>query len=87
MVEVVCADIGQANDDDERERRGLEEDEDVLEIPIFVRMDWMGDDGGDENGCSPVRVLVKRELAFWVVVGVGRVVTGGTVHTEGKDRR
>lgn len=76
VLEVVCAEItGQGEGDDEERARGLEEDEDVLEIPILVRLEWMGDEGGDEAGIGPIRVTVKRELAYWVVIGVGRVAT------------
>lgn len=57
VVEVVCTGIGQEAE--------LVEDEDVLEIPVFVRMEWEGEaaEGGKE----------KKELAYWAVVGVGRV--------------
>jgi len=34
-----------------------------------VRMEWEGEAGGDEVKGE----REKRELAFWVVVGVGRV--------------
>lgn len=66
VVEVVCADIPERNP-------GLEEDEDVLEIPMFVRMEWEADlerEGGDEARNEKKE---KRELAYWTVVGVGRV--------------
>ncbi|KAI4124103.1 MAG: hypothetical protein LQ341_007106, partial [Variospora aurantia] len=67
VVEVGVVDVPAAaadHDDD-----GGEEDEDLLEIPTFVRMEWeveveeKGKEGGKE----------KRELAYWVVLGVGRV--------------
>lgn len=75
VLEVVCAEItGKGQGGDER-ARGLEEDEDVLEIPIFVRMEWMGDDGSEEVPMGPIRVTVKKELAYWTVLGVGRVAT------------
>ena len=65
VVEVVCANVA--------ETRDLEEDEDVLEIPIFVRMEWEADlerEGKDE---AKGEKKEKRELAYWTVVGVGRV--------------
>jgi dynactin 4 len=54
------------------------EDEDVLEIPIRVRLEWrqgdlddgaskkakLNEEGGDDG---------RRELAYWMVLGVGRV--------------
>lgn len=65
VVEVVCAATAG--------KEGLEEDEDVLEIPIFVRMEWEADlerEGKDE---AKNEKKEKRELAYWTVVGVGRV--------------
>ncbi|KAL9584217.1 MAG: hypothetical protein Q9203_004748 [Teloschistes exilis] len=46
-----------------------EEDEDVLEIPVFVRVEWEGEI--EEKGKEVV--TEKRELAYWVVLGVGRI--------------
>ena len=66
--EVVCRDVEDAG-----------EGEDVLEIPIFLRMEWEGDtmereEGGVAGGSlKGEEKKEKRELAFWVVVGVGRV--------------
>lgn len=84
VLEVVCAAItakGEEDNHDDQPSRGLEEDEDVLEIPIFVRLEWMGDLGVDENASSLEttvsggRTLAKRELAYWVVLGVGRIAS------------
>lgn len=46
-----------------------EEDEDALEIPVFVRVGWEAEveEKGKEGGKE------KRELACWVVLGVGRI--------------
>ena len=66
VVEVTCASI---DGDSQRE-----EDADVLEIPIFVRMEYEADaekDGGGNAGKEGGRE--KRELAYWTVIGVGRV--------------
>lgn len=65
VLEVVCGEVVRGTD-------GLTEDEDVLEIPILVRMEWDGEAGGDgvvgvEHGVE------KRELAYWVVIGAGRI--------------
>jgi len=55
----------------------LKEDEDVLEIPMFVRVEWEVEAGGDEVGTAPGRDKEggkeKRELAYWCVLGLGRV--------------
>ncbi|OKL60377.1 hypothetical protein UA08_04093 [Talaromyces atroroseus] len=75
--------------------RPLTEDEDVLEIPIFVHLEWDSenqmdqDDGGDKthlrdkasggnnnnsgSGSSEDTQKVTRELAYWMVLGVGRI--------------
>lgn len=65
VLEVVCEEV-------ERQREGLTEDEDVLEIPILVRMEWEGDARGD-GGVGVERGSEKIELAYWVVIGVGRI--------------
>ncbi|KAK0631061.1 dynactin p62 family-domain-containing protein [Bombardia bombarda] len=58
----------------------LKEDEDVLEIPMFVRIEWEADSVGDDmlggGSSAPARdkdVKEKRELAYWCVLGLGRV--------------
>lgn len=56
---------------------GLEEDEDVLEIPIFVRIEYESDVAADERGLGDSRgskgEKERREEAFWTVIGVGRI--------------
>ncbi len=54
----------------------LSEDEDVLEIPMFVRVEWESEMGGDEVGSAPNKdkeLREKRELAYWCVLGLGRI--------------
>ena len=55
---------------------GQNADEDVLEIPVFVRMDWDADaqleQGNIGKGSKPDD-KVTRELAYWMVFGVGRI--------------
>ncbi|KAK0639635.1 dynactin subunit 4 [Cercophora newfieldiana] len=54
----------------------LKEDEDVLEIPMFVRVEWEVEAGGDEVGTAPGRdreTKERCELAYWCVLGFGRV--------------
>ena len=53
----------------------VREDEDVCEIPVFVRVEWEADAQHDEGaGLSKEReVKEKRELAYWCVLGVGRI--------------
>ena len=74
------------NDEQRRDAGPLREDEDVLEIPVFVRVEWEADAAGDEAGglaaATPAaagsggkekEVREKRELAYWCVLGVGRI--------------
>lgn len=64
----------------------LREDEDVLEIPVFVRLEWDSENQmeqdqqpssssstGGRGGAQKQPDLVKRELAYWMVLGVGRI--------------
>lgn len=53
----------------------LRPDEDVLEIPMFVRLEWETDAAGDEGraGDSKGDGREKRELAYWCVMGLGRI--------------
>ena len=67
VVEVVCAAI-EVQDDE------LEEDEDVLEIPVFVRIEYEADAAGDDgSGSAEKDKREKRELAYWCVLGVGKI--------------
>ena len=70
----------------------MEEDEDVIEVPIRVRLEWtVSEEGGGrgEGGEGEEKTKKKsekaleeagegddgrRELAYWMVLGVGRVV-------------
>lgn len=65
VVEVVCAAIGSEVD--------MAEDEDVLEIPMFVRIEWETEVDRDEGESKGEDKKEKRELAYWTVIGVGRV--------------
>lgn len=52
----------------------LREDEDVLEIPMYVRLEWESDDVGHEE--APARDRdgkERRELAYWCALGIGRI--------------
>lgn len=55
----------------------LREDEDVLEIPMFVRLEWEAEDAGGEGGGSKPaaskEVRERRELAYWCALGMGRI--------------
>ncbi|KAF4634999.1 hypothetical protein G7Y89_g3100 [Cudoniella acicularis] len=56
----------------------LKEDEDVVEIPVFVRVEWEADAAHDDAAgltaaSRDKEVKEKRELAYWCVLGVGRI--------------
>lgn len=54
----------------------LGEDEDVLEIPMFVRLEWEGDVSQDQVGTTAGKEKdskEKKELAYWCVIGIGRI--------------
>jgi dynactin-4 len=51
----------------------IEEDEDLLEIPVFVRIEYETDAGGEEKAVTGGAGKEKREEAFWCVLGVGRI--------------
>lgn len=48
-----------------------EEEEEALEIPVRVRVEWEAEGGEEKDGGEGAKV--KRELGFWVVLGVGKV--------------
>ncbi|PHH80744.1 hypothetical protein CDD82_1535 [Ophiocordyceps australis] len=53
----------------------LKHDEDILEIPLFVHIEWEADPAHDAS-TGPGRdkdSREKRELAYWCVLGVGRI--------------
>lgn len=62
--------------DEEFEDEG--DDVDVLEIPVRVRLEWkQGDLDGAANGKANLNEEGddgRRELAYWMVLGVGRVM-------------
>ncbi|RDA82591.1 hypothetical protein CP532_0910 [Ophiocordyceps camponoti-leonardi (nom. inval.)] len=65
------------DDDDEDGTDDVkDEDDDVLEIPMFVRVEWEAD-AQHEIGSSADRdnkdARERRELAYWCVLGVGRI--------------
>jgi dynactin-4 len=55
------------------------EDSDVLEIPVFVRVEWEGegDTASLEEG-EGKEAKERKELAYWCVLSVGRIVSGAT---------
>ncbi|OQO00953.1 hypothetical protein B0A48_13642 [Cryoendolithus antarcticus] len=50
----------------------LGEDEDVLQVPIFVRAEWMAEVSHPPGGKPEPKEL--REIGYWCVLGVGRIM-------------
>jgi len=65
---------GLGNNEEMKTRAAMEEDEDVLEIPMFVRIDYEADAAGDGAGTADKGKKEKGELAYWSVICVGRIV-------------
>ncbi|KAI8626817.1 dynactin Arp1 p62 subunit RO2 [Xylariaceae sp. FL1651] len=62
--------------DPEPDLSPLKEDEDVLEIPMFVRLEWEGEVSHDQVGTAISKekdTKEKRELAYWCAIGIGRI--------------
>lgn len=58
--------------EEEEDLAPLREDEDVLEIPMFVRLEWEGEVANDQVG-KEKDAKEKRELAYWCALGIGRI--------------
>jgi len=59
----------------------LREDDDVVELTVFVRVEWEAEGGTEElslkpDARRPEPEMVKRELAYWMVLGLGRIKAG-----------
>ena len=65
VVEIVCAPIVLKQGD-------VAEDEDIVEIPVFVRLDWEAEVERDDGNGKTRERKEKRELAYWTVIGLGR---------------
>jgi len=74
-VEIVPGLLDEAKSGTDQEE--LDDDEDVLEIPIFVRIEFESEVNVDDRGLNLVKEgkaeREKREEAFWAVLGVGRI--------------
>ncbi|EMD01115.1 hypothetical protein BAUCODRAFT_61838 [Baudoinia panamericana UAMH 10762] len=70
--------------DDEMLAEELTEDKDVLEIPIFVRAQWDAVEDTDASASAGRKherraaegEKVRKELAYWCVIGVGHIADG-----------
>lgn len=70
------AEAGTGAADDGAVAAASQQDEDVLEIPVFVHMEWDAEAQLEQQNigkASKPDDLVARELAYWMVLGVGRI--------------
>jgi dynactin-4 len=62
---------------DQSEKDELDEDDELLEIPIFVRLEFETEPSAEDRGLGDSRgskgEKERREEAFWTVVGAGRI--------------
>lgn len=69
--------LGRSRDADKGPDGELDEDDDVIEIPIFVRLEFEADVAAEDRSLGDSRgskgEKEKREEAFWTVVGAGRI--------------
>jgi dynactin-4 len=65
------------SDEERAKEDGMQEDDDVLEIPIFVRAEWEADPahGAEHVPAGEKKERESKELAYWCVLGVGRIAS------------
>lgn len=76
VLEVIPASLRQPeeNKNGSLDKGPLKEDEDILEIPMFVRMEWEADAQNDDMAPGKEKDAKEtRELAYWCVLGVERI--------------
>ncbi|KAK1977748.1 dynactin p62 family protein [Colletotrichum cereale] len=75
VLEVVPASLRLEHEGMDGDGGALREDEDVVEIPMFVRIEWETEAQGDvgTTASKDKEAREKRELAYWCVLGVGRI--------------
>ena len=67
--------VAQDSNGEDKDDGPLREDEDILEIPMFVHMEWEADTQHDigAGASRDKEARERRELAYWCVLGVGRI--------------
>lgn len=66
VLEIVPGSLEVSGDD--KEDVDFQADDDILEIPIYVRVEWSVDVHGEKSGEKE-----PRELGYWCILGVGRI--------------
>jgi dynactin-4 len=74
ILEIVPGSLEPPVADDQTEVNGKTEDDDVLEIPVYVRVEWSADAPGEKVPGDKGGEKEPRELGYWCVLGVGRIV-------------
>lgn len=65
--------------DEEQKQDELQDGDEILEIPVFVRVEWEAEVTVEGTGVAASSVGTKapkesREISFWSVLGAGRIV-------------
>jgi dynactin-4 len=82
LAPVSVAVFGKKGEDGQDHRMAsLKEDEDVVEIPVFVRVEYETEAVVDDGAVALAPAgekekKEKRELAYWCVLGVGKIASG-----------
>jgi dynactin-4 len=74
ILEIVPGSLEPPIADGQAEVNGETEDDDVLEIPVYVRVEWSADAPGEKVPGEKGGEKEPRELGYWCVLGVGRIV-------------
>jgi dynactin-4 len=64
--------------DSEVKEEQIRKDDDLLEIPIYVRAEWEADAHEDEglSAGGKKKERENKELGYWCVIGLGRIAEG-----------
>jgi dynactin-4 len=65
---------GEVKAEDDNNDKGV--DDDILEIPVFVRVEWETEVTAEDAAATGATkgAKVSREIAFWSVLGAGKIV-------------
>lgn len=78
VVEVVPGSLPTIEKEGRKVKDELEPDEEACEIPIFVRLEYDAEATGDgverSTALKTGESKEKREVVFWSVLGVGKIV-------------
>ena len=74
VIEAAGGFFGDGADDTQRDLAEEEgEDDDVLEVPVYVRVEWTADAHVNADKSAENVPKEPRELGYWCVLGLGRI--------------